>query len=534
MKNIFKFTPPNPTNVFKIKRPKLQREDLFDKSANITKSLEDNLKRMQYFLHYPDNSDVKIRTFDTRIDNENYPSALIFYDGLVDSDLINNYILRQLMKNTENTSGSDLKECILDNVLAQNQVETEEVFDKTIDKTLIGNCVLFIDTLDVAFICDTKKLPVRSISKSENEMSTRGPCESFVESLRQNTGLVRKYVKDENLIFEDIPIGRNAQTACSIAYISNIANDSIVGEVKRRISSIDVDYILDVGQLEQLIEDKTYMTSPLILSTERPDKVAEHLFEGRVAILLAGSPNALIVPAVLVDFMHTAEDAYTRFPYSILLRFFRFPAALISVLLPGIYIAIVTFHQEMLPTDLLFSIAATREKVPFPLLVELLIMEMAFEIIREASLRTPTPMGPTLGIVGTLILGQAIVSANVVSPILVIIVALTGISSFAVANFSLNLTFRILRFVYIFLGAIAGFFGISIGLLVHACVLSTATSFGVPYLSPYMPLSSSFFSTDLSNVPIWKQEERPTFLKPKKERRQPKISRKWVLNKKKI
>lgn len=392
MNNIFKFTPPNPTNSFRIKKPKLEKKDLFDKTANIASSVEDNLKKMQYFLSYPQNSDVKIRTFETIVNNERYKSALIFYDGLVDSEIIDNFILRQLMNNTDNCVEEDLEKFILNNVLSQNQLETENNYEKIIDKILIGNCILFIDTLDNAFICDTKKLPGRSITKSENEMSTRGPSEAFVESLRMNTGLVRKFVKDEHLIFEDIPVGRNAQTICSIAYISNIANDSIVEEVKRRVSSIDVDYLLDSGQLEQLIEDKTYMTSPLIISTERADKVASHLFEGRVAILVAGSPNVLVVPAVLVDFMHTSEDDYMRFPYSILLRFFRFPAAVISTLLPGIYIAIVTFHQEMLPTDLLFSIAATREKVPFPLLIELLIMETAFEIIREASLRTPTPM----------------------------------------------------------------------------------------------------------------------------------------------
>lgn len=392
MNNFFTFTPPNSTDTFNIKKSKLQRSELYDKTRNITISINENIKKMQYFLNYPNNSDVKIRTFNTIINSTTYKSAIIFFDGLVDSDIIDNYILRQLMKDTPCSSNKDLEMCILDNVLAQNQLETEKEFDKIIDKLLIGNCVLFIDTIDTAFICDTKKIPCRSVNKSENEMSTRGPSEAFVENLRTNTGLIRKHVKDEHLIFNDIPVGRNSQTICSIAYISNITNDSIVDEVVRRVSSIDIDYLIDSGQLEQLIEDKTYMTSPLVLTTERPDKVAMHLFEGRVAILVAGSPNALIVPAVLVDFMHTAEDDYMRYPYSILFRLFRFPAALISTLLPGIYIAIVTFHQEMLPTDLLFSIAATREKVPFPLLVELLIMEIAFEIIREASLRTPTPM----------------------------------------------------------------------------------------------------------------------------------------------
>lgn len=530
MKNFFKFVPPKENKEFNIKKDRSINIPPYDKNTRIAKSLNENLKIIKCLTHYPTNSDIKIREFETKINSKTYPSALVFYDGLVDSELIDAYILKQLMLNTDIRSQKELKNIILENILTQNQINSAENYDKILSSILSGNCILLIEGLEVAIVCDTKKIPQRSISKSENEMSTRGPSESFIENLRPNTGLIRKYVKDENLVFEDIEVGRKGKTVCSIAYIATIANDSLVEEVKKRVSSIDIDYLLDTGQLEQLIEDDTFISSPLILTTERPDKVATHLFEGRVAILVAGSPNALIVPAVLTDFMHTTEDLYNRYPYSLFVRIFRIPAMFLATLLPGLYIAIVLFHQEMIPTALLFSIASAREKVPFPLLLELLIMELAFEIIREASLRTPAPIGPTLGIVGTLILGQAIVSASVVSPILIIIVALTGISSFAVANFALNYTFRILRFMYIFLGAFAGFLGISIGLFVHLCVISTATSFGVPYLSPFVPTSKGLFSSDLINLPIWKQELRPKFLKPKVSKRQPKISRKWTSN----
>ena len=203
---------------------------------------------------------------------------------------------------------------------------------------------------------------------------------------------MRKFVKDENLIFETLEVGTKSKTKCTIAYISDITNDSIINEVKRRINGIEVDYLIDSGELEQYIEDKTYLVDPLILSTERPDKVASNLVEGRVAILVEGSPNVLIVPAILSDFTHSSEDTYIRHPYALLLRLFRLPSIFLSVFLPGLYIAITTFHQEMIPTDLLFAIAGTREKVPFPMLAELLIMETAFEIIREASIRTPAPV----------------------------------------------------------------------------------------------------------------------------------------------
>ena len=230
-------------------------------------------------------------------------------------------------------------------------------------------------------------------------MTVKGPSESFVENFRQNTSLIRKFIKDENLIFETVEVGTKSKTKCALAYITDITNDSLIAETRKRISSVNIDYLLDTGQLEQLIEDHTFIVEPLILSTERPDKVASHLAEGRIAILVENSPDVLIVPTVYTDFLRSTEDSYIRYPYTLLLRFFRIPAVLLSVLLPGLYIAITTFHQEMIPTDLLFSIAGTREKVPFSMLIELLIMEVAFEIIREASIRTPAPVGPTLGIV---------------------------------------------------------------------------------------------------------------------------------------
>lgn len=528
--NIFNFVPPNKTYPFKIKQAQKNNTEHFDKSSNVSTKLNDNLELIKKLTHSDINSDIVFRNFIITINKQEYYAFIVFYDGLSDSNLIDEFILRPLM-NTYEFNNQNIKECISNYILEQNQLKEVNTWEKVINSLVAGNCLIFVDTLDIVFNCDTKKLPMRSINKSENEMAVSGPTESFVEALRPNTALIRKYVKDENLVFEDISIGECGKTICSIAYISNITNDSLVNEVKRRISSIKVDYIIDSGELIQFIEDKTYITEPLILSTERPDRVALHLCEGRVAILVSGSPNALVVPAVLDDFMHTNEDNYVRYPYSAFLRFFRVPALVLAVLLPGIYIAVVTFHQEMIPTDLLFAIASAREQVPLPMLLELLLMEVAFEIIREASIRTPSPMGQTLGIVGTLILGQAIVSANIVSPILIIIVAMTGISSFAVANYSLSYSFRILRYLYIILGALGGFFAVSIGMFIHIAMLSVTTSFSVPYFSPITPLSKNTVRNGISTAPIWKQEYRTAFLRTKRNRKEPKISRRWIKNK---
>ena len=535
MKNIFHFTPQEDYQ-FSIQNPNMPEAPKYTKEDTLKSSLEANLMMMQEIFHYPVTSDFKIRTIQITINEVSYAGALFFYDGMVDANAINDTLLKPLLMPfsyqtnslLKSLSKEDLQHALLEKVLYQCQLDTSSYFFKVIDSVNHGECVLMVDQLDVAFLIDLKKIPGRSVEKSENEMTLKGPSESFIENLRTNTALIRKFVKDENLIFENSEIGTKSKTKCAIAYISNITNDSIIAEVKRRIQNVSIDHLIDIGELEQLIEDKTFILNPLILSTERPDKVASGLLEGRVAILLEGSPNALIVPVVFTDFTHSSEDTYLRHPYAMLLRIFRIPAIILSVFLPGIYIAITTFHQEMIPTDLLLAIAGTREKVPFPMLIELLIMETAFEIIREASIRTPAPVGPTLGIVGTLILGQAIVSANIVSPILIIIVALTGISAFAIANLSLSYSFRIARFFYIFLGGILGFFGIALGIFSHAVILSNVSSFGVPYLTPFSPIRKGALKDDLFISPLWKQEKRPIFLRPKQKQREPKISRKWL------
>lgn len=399
MKNFFKFTPQKESKKFIIEES--SSTPTLSKDIKVNLKLSENVKNLTEILHFPLSNDIQFRFFDVHINNQKYNALLVFYDGLVDSDIVNNYIIKQLMQTinvSENNSvlksksSINLKDVIAGSIVAGNQLSFADDYDKLVSSILHGDCALLVDSLDIAFVFDVKNLPSRSVTKAENEMTLKGPSEAFIENFRTNTALIRKFVKDENLIFESIDVGNQSATHCAIAYISTITNDSIIAEVKRRIESIDVDYILDSGQLEQLIEDKTFLIDPLILSTEKPDKVAAHLTEGRVAIIVEGSSNVLIVPAVFSDFTQSTEDSYVRYPYSILLKIFRFPAIFFAVFLPGLYIAICNFHQEMIPTDLLFAIAGTREKVPFTMLIELLIMEVAFEIIREASIRTPAPV----------------------------------------------------------------------------------------------------------------------------------------------
>ena len=352
---------------------------------------------------------------------------------------------------------------------------------------ILGNCVLFIDTLQSAFDIDVKGFKQRNIEKPSNEMVIKGPHEAFVENIRTNTSLIRKIINNENLIIENISIGKITKTKCAVCYMQNIANPDLINEVKYRLNNLEVDSLLSAGELEQLIVDSNDLGIPQVLSTERPDKVSKFLLGGRVAIIINGTPYGLIVPAVLIDFLSSSEDSNLKVDFGNFLRVLRIIAAFLTLLLPGLYIAITSFHQEILPTSLLFSILASRANVPFPIIAEVLLMEISFELIREAGLRVPSAIGSTIGIVGALVLGQAAVSAGIVSPILIIIVAITGIASFSIPDFSFGFHLRYFRFFFILMGYMAGFLGIAVGLFVYISLLCNQKSFGVSYTAPFAP-----------------------------------------------
>ncbi len=501
------------------------------KRENVSKSLQENLEYMKKVYSIPTNGDIVLREFDIVAKDKVLSAFILFFDGMTDRTVINMAILQPLML----LSGIDIKskdnnvsDFIKNHLLPQNQLKITSKYIEVINEINFGGCGIFIDGIDEAYAADVKGWEHRGVSRPNTEMVIRGPQEGFNEILRVNTGLIRKILKDEDLIAESVILGKRSKTPCSLMYIKDIANDSLVNEVRRRLEDIKVDYIIDSGELEQLLEDSTLLPSPQILATERPDRVASALSEGRVAVVLHGSPFVLVMPVTFVTLLQSPEDSYIRYPYATLFRCIRMFGIFLSLLLPGLYMAITNFHQEMIPTDLLFAIEASREKVPFPSIVEILIMEISFELIREAGIRIPGPIGPTLGIIGALILGQAAVAANIVSPILIIIVAVTGIGSFAIPNFSLGYAFRALKFLYIFLGGIVGFFGISLGLFLHMLFMVNSKSFGVPFMAPFAPVTSQGISDTITKSPIWKQERRPDFLNTKDEKKQPDISRTWI------
>lgn len=514
----------------------LEDETLIQKDTNTTQSyyvnasLVDNVSYLKKIYNISINEDIQVREFNICVDKRTYKASIFFIDGMCNSKFIDDNIITPLMI-FSNMDVVNSEISVIDhvekNLIAHNQIKRTQKMSDVIAGINIGECAIFIDSSEFAILADVKDWEARSVDKPYSEMVIRGPQEGFTEKIRTNTALVRKIVDNENLIIESKRIGEKSRTLCSICYINDIVNDTIVAEVKRRLDGIKIEYLVASGELEQLIEDNPYLPFPQVLSTERPDRFARFLTEGKVGILVNGSPFALIMPITHDELIYSAEDNYIRFPSSNLLRIVRMLGIFAVLFLPGFYIAIINFHQEIIPTDLLIALEATRERIPFSALIELVFMEISFELIREASIRVPEPIGSTLGIVGGIILGQAAVSANIVSPILIIIVAITGIGSFAVPNFSIAFSFRILRFFYIFLGSIAGIVGVFIGIFVHIGVLCNMVSFGIPYMSSSQDEDKCSLIDNFFRPPLWALGGKPKNLKTKCSNQNTSIVREW-------
>lgn len=558
-KKIFEYKPEESYD-FSINRNNNEQEEenLADKEVQYEKNLKNqkiyssicvNEENIKTIFNTLINSDIIIRNFTLNARGKQYDAFLLYIDGMVNVKSINDFVLESLMLNNKANSfrGSkekiihesiinnitvrklkkiDLASFIYNSLIPENSVKKCSLFEEVISSVNAGNCALFVDTINIAFDIDVKGFQQRNIEAPNNEVIIKGSQESFVENIRTNTSQLRRIINNENLIIENLNVGEISKTKCAVCYMKNITNESLVAEIKFRINNLAIDTLLSSGQLEQLIEDNSKFGIPQILSTERPDKCAKHLMQGRVVVLVNGTPYGLIMPATFIDYMASPEDTNIKPMFSNFLKLLRFIALIITLLLPGGYVAITSFHQEILPTELLFSILAARQYVPFPIIVEILTMELSFELIREAGLRVPSPVGPTIGIVGALILGEAAVNANIVSPILIIVVAITAISSFAIPDYSFSFHIRIYRFFFILLGFISGFLGIGFGIFVYILILCSLKSFGVPYTVPYVP-SSSTKGNGYIVYPIWKQESRADYLGTKKNKAQDKISMKW-------
>lgn len=433
-------------------------------------------------------------------------AAILYIDGLVDTTMIQDFIIRPLttehFKNGQQdvVAEEDVLTTIKEHVISIANINEVTTYQDIILSLLNGYTLILLENCNRGLKADTVGWESRSVQPPEDQAIVRGPRDSFTENLRTNTAMIRRKIKNPSLWLQSKTLGTVSQTNVAIMYLKGIADEQVVNEVNRRLAEIDIKGILESGIIEQLIEDKTLTPFPTIFNTERPDVVAAGLMEGRVAILVDGTPFVLLVPALFIQYLQAPEDYYQRSDFG-LLRILRVLSLFIALLGPSLYIAITTFHQEMLPTPLIISIAAGREGVPFSAFVEALIMETTFEILREAGIRMPKAIGQAVSIVGALVIGQAAVEAGLISPGMVIVVSITAICSFVMPAYNLGIAVRVLRFPLMGLAAAVGLYGIFIGvgiILVHLCSLK---SFGVPYMSPFAPFKLKDQKDSLLRLP---------------------------------
>lgn len=422
-----------------------------------------------------------------------HTELMVFYiDGLIDNQLLHHSILYSLQEgricDLLEEENPDRKIDILSRrVLLAGDVTIVSDYAPFIHDLLSGNVMIMVEGSGEALRVGLPGWEGRNVSEPTSQSVVRGPMEGFTENLRTNTALVRRKIKDSQLWLETMQIGRVTQTSVSIMYLKHIANPDLVAEVKRRLNAIDTDSILESGYIEEFIQDTAVTPFPTIYNSDRPDTIAGGILEGKVAVLVDGTPFVLLAPTVFVSFFQSAEDYYQRADISSLLRWIRFLSFFLTTFAPAFYVAITTYHQEMIPTNLVISLAAQRETVPFPAFVEAVMMELTYEILREAGVRIPKNVGQAVSIVGTLVIGQAAVAAGFISSAMVIIVSITAIASFVIPEAGMSVAARMIRFVMIGLAGFMGLYGVLCGVFVLVLHLVSLRSFGVPYMSPIGP-----------------------------------------------
>ncbi len=458
-----------------------------------------------------DHTDVVFREFHLAGDRGK-KAVLIFVDGLVDKKILNDNVLTPLMLYREEKI-TDQVSFIADNILTVNSVQEETDLAKLVEGVMSGAAYILIDGCSVGLELDIRDWSARSVGEPGTEITIRGPQEGFVETLKVNLSLLRRKIRHPDLKIEMVKVGEYTQTDIAIVYIESICDKALIEEVRRRISSIKVDAILDSGYVEQYIEDAPHSIFSTVGNTERPDKVSAKLLEGRVAIFVDGSPVVLTVPLLLSELFQSVEDYYSRPFYASFIRLLRYMAFFFSIYGPALYIVVSSFHQELLPVQLFAVILATEGTVPFSSSVSIFYANLLNELLREAGLRLPKSVGQAIGIVGGIVLGDAAISTGIVSAPVVIVMAVTMICTFIV-NPLLDVS-SLLRLAFILISSMLGAFGLMVASVVLLFHLVSLRSFGVPYLSPIAPVSRGVLKDTFVRMFLWKQNKRPAVFQVK-------------------
>jgi len=491
---------------------------LLSEKPNYT-DVELNTENMRKILGK--NKDVKFRKIFIN-DKDTLPATVVFIDGLVDQQLISDYILKPLvqepkLENAENSK--DVIKLIERGIIYFPLMEKKQNINDVISEVINGHTALVFDNDCTAFTFDTKGFEKRSIAEPTGENVIKGSKDSFIEDLRTNTATVRRKLKTHNLAIEEVKIGKQSVTSIAIVYIDGLTNRHITEEIKKRLDKINVDGVLTSGIIEENIIDNKYSPFPQILYTERPDRFCASVMSGRIGLIIDGLPITIILPGTFDVFMQASEDYSQHFIVSSVIRLLRYILLFVTLLLPGFYISITTFHQEMIPTELALAITASKEGVPFPSFIEVIFMLIAFEILVEAGLRLPKSIGQAVSIVGAVVVGQAAIDARLVSPSVVVIIAITAIASYTMPNQDLSNAVRIWRFVFVVFSSIIGLFGLSLAGIILLHHLAKMEVYGLPYLSPFVGEENKDMQDSIFRLPFSSLYKRPISLKTSNKKR---------------
>lgn len=485
----------------------------------VTDLLSENIAHMEELFHVCD--DIKKKQMNLG-KNRDIPAYLTFIEVSVD---MGTSALSEVLKYLRTLEKEELYQVLEQNALGISDATFFDTIEDAADGLLTGESILFVEGFDRALKIPDDGYPRMGLSEVNSEKVIRGSNEGFSDSVKQNAALIRKRIRSSKVKVKQLKSGVRSNTSLFLVFMEDLVYPGLLEEIERRMEGFEIDGVLDSGVIEQLTEEKWYSPFPQFQTTERPDRAAMSILEGRVILLVDNSPVALILPTDYNSFIRTSDDYYNRWEIASFGRMLRYIASFFAMTLPGLYLAVTNFHTQILPTTLLLSFADARKGVPFPAVIEVLIMEISFELLREAGVRLPGAMGNTIGIVGGLIIGQAAVEANLVSPIVVIVISFTALCSFAVPNEEFATAFRILKFFFIALCAWLGFFGMLVGLLAVLIHLSHLKSFGIPYLMPFVGADLTDYEDERDF--IWRQPLRKLTKRPIYARRDRRTKLVW-------
>jgi len=451
--------------------------------TNFSRNLEKNLKTLQQRLHLDVNDDVVLRRFDAL----GQDCALLYVEGLSDGEQMAQHILRPMMNSPLALAGRSAAEQVMQSVLTVPEVESGTEVSQALDDLLRGLCLVLIDGCDQALRIDLRAYARRPVSNPRNETVVVGPHDAFNETLRDNLTLLHRRLPSPNFVCQLRKVGTETPGQAALCYLDGVCPRETVEELQRRLDGVELDYVLTSGTLEQLIEDDPYAPLPQVVGTERPDRAVSFLMEGQAVLLLDGSPRALALPVSLWHLFHAPDDSYMRWQYGTFMRLLRLLGALVTLLLPAVFVSLVVYHPITIPMTLLTSIMQSRTNVPINLFEETLLMVAVFALINESAIRIPGMMGSSLGLVSTLILGTAAVDAGLVSPLLIIVVALSGLGSYAMPNYPLSFAFRMGQVVLLLAAGITGISGLCYAVVMLLCWVAAMESLGQPFLAPGSP-----------------------------------------------